>query len=254
MAERSRSSFLSEYASSSTGSFKDNVVKFITALTMRTQSTDITGSCAMFEDLKPQTASGTDTYTLAASPTLTTYANGRYFAVLFTNANTGPATLNIDSLGAKAITRNGANALEGGDIGAGSIKILAYDGTRFQIVSGERTIVMSSNFYLQSTVGLSTGTNQDNLNPSSWVTTATVLQITPTANFNITGIVAPAVAGKVGHLFNMDTTYTFTLKNQDTNSLLANRFDIGADLAIGPGKSCQIWYDGSFWRVSAAYV
>lgn len=254
MAERSRSSFQSEYNTSSAGAFKDNTTKFITAGTMRTFSDDISESHAMFEDLKPITASGTNTYTLASSPTLTSYSNGRLFLVLFTNANTGAATLNIDSLGAKAITKNGANALEGGDIGAGSIKLLSYDGTQFQIVSGERTIVMSSNLYINGTVGASPASNQNNFNPSSWVTTASVLLITPTANINITGIVAPAVLGKFGYLFNMDTTYTFTLKHQDASSSLANRFDIGADLAIGPGKSCQIWYDGSFWRVASAYV
>lgn len=78
------------------------------------------------------TASGTDTYAVTASPVLTAYAQGRSFSVLFTNANTGAATVNFNGLGAKAITKTGSVPLGAGDIAAGTVVTLTYDGTRFQ--------------------------------------------------------------------------------------------------------------------------
>lgn len=78
------------------------------------------------------TASGTDTYTVTASPVLTAYTAGRSFKVLFTNGNTGAATINFNGLGAKDITKAGTAALGAGDIAAGAVVDLTYDGTRFQ--------------------------------------------------------------------------------------------------------------------------
>ena len=82
------------------------------------------------------TASGTDTYTVTLSPTLTAYATRQIFEILFTNANTGAATINIDGLGAKAIKKNVSSALVANDIQAGQILNIAYDGTNFQIIGG----------------------------------------------------------------------------------------------------------------------
>lgn len=82
------------------------------------------------------TAAGTDTYTISFTPAVTSYASGQRFFVNFTNANTGASTINVNGLGAKAITKNGTTALEAGDIVAGQIHLLSYDGTQFQIVGG----------------------------------------------------------------------------------------------------------------------
>lgn len=82
------------------------------------------------------TASGTNTYTVALSPALDAYRTGQTFEILFTNANTGAATLNINSLGAKSIKKNVSTALVTGDIAAGQILSLSYDGTNFQIIGG----------------------------------------------------------------------------------------------------------------------
>lgn len=82
------------------------------------------------------TASGTDTYTATLSPALTAYTTNHKYYVKFTNANTGAATLNLNGLGAKAIRKSGTTALSSGDIAAGQIIELVYDGTNFQIVGG----------------------------------------------------------------------------------------------------------------------
>jgi len=77
-------------------------------------------------------ASGTDTYTVTASPALTAYTAGRAYTVYFPNANTGPATINFNGLGAKDLTKLGAAALGSGDLAAGYVTQIVYDGTRFQ--------------------------------------------------------------------------------------------------------------------------
>lgn len=79
--------------------------------------------------------SGTDTITGAMSPALTAYAAGQEFKFVSAGANTGAVTLNIDSLGAKAVTKNGTTALAAGDIPSGAMVHVTYDGTRFQVTS-----------------------------------------------------------------------------------------------------------------------
>lgn len=78
--------------------------------------------------------SGTDTITATLSPTLTAYASGQMFKLIPANNNTGAVTLNINSLGAKAITKNGATALAADDLVAGVVYIVEYDGTQFQAI------------------------------------------------------------------------------------------------------------------------
>jgi hypothetical protein len=53
--------------------------------------------------------------------------------VLFATANTGPCTINFNGFGAIPIRKQGTTALSSGDIGAGTLHILIYDGTNFQI-------------------------------------------------------------------------------------------------------------------------
>lgn len=78
-------------------------------------------------------AGGTDTYTATPSgPAVTSYT-GLSVKVAFTNANTGPATLNLNGVGASPITKDGTTALVAGDIPAGSLWNLSYVGTNFQL-------------------------------------------------------------------------------------------------------------------------
>jgi hypothetical protein len=82
------------------------------------------------------TASGTDTYAATPSPAITAYTLGQKFLILFTNANTGTSTINLNGLGAKAIKKSVTTALASGDILAGQQFWLAYDGTNFQMIGG----------------------------------------------------------------------------------------------------------------------
>lgn len=79
-------------------------------------------------------AAGTDTYTGNFSkPFFLAYFQMMRIRVRFTNANTGAATINLNGLGAIAIKKSVSTALSAGDIMAGGIYELCYDGTNFQI-------------------------------------------------------------------------------------------------------------------------
>ena len=80
------------------------------------------------------TVAGTDTITGTVSPSLTAYTAGQIFSFIVGTTNTGAVTLNIDGLGAKAVTRTGAIALVAGAMVTGQVALVEYDGTRFQLL------------------------------------------------------------------------------------------------------------------------
>lgn len=67
---------------------------------------------------------------------LTALKNGYPVCFTVAHSNTGTSTLNVDSVGAVAIKKNGNSAnLASGDLVAGSIACLQYDGTQFEVQS-----------------------------------------------------------------------------------------------------------------------
>ena len=81
------------------------------------------------------TVTGTDTLTGSLTPVLGAYATGNLFSFVAANTNTGAATINLNSLGAKSITKQGSTALVAGDIVSGQVYLIEYDGTRFQLIN-----------------------------------------------------------------------------------------------------------------------
>jgi hypothetical protein len=85
------------------------------------------------------TVSGTDTITATVSPALTAYTAGQMFAFVAANTNTGAVTINISTLGAKAVTKTGTTALVSSDLIANYLYVIVYDGTQFQVVGVSAT-------------------------------------------------------------------------------------------------------------------
>lgn len=79
------------------------------------------------------TSTGNDDYAITVTPAVTAYAAGQTFIFKADVANTGGATLNVSALGAKTIKKFHDQALETNDIEAGSIVVVTYDGTDFQL-------------------------------------------------------------------------------------------------------------------------
>ena len=79
-------------------------------------------------------------YAIAPSPTNTAYSAGQQFTFKAANTNTGTSTLNVNGIGAVTIKVD-SNILSAGDIQAGQIYSVVYDGTDFQLVSVPHGIV-----------------------------------------------------------------------------------------------------------------
>lgn len=76
-------------------------------------------------------AGSNDTYVITLSPAPTSYTNGMVVYFKANTANTGAATINVNSLGAKTIVKYVNTTLADGDIAAGMFCTLIYDGTNF---------------------------------------------------------------------------------------------------------------------------
>ena len=78
---------------------------------------------------------GTNVITGNLTPAIASYVAGQMFSFLSAGANTGAVTLNINGVGAIAVTKLGSTALAAGDIPANTIIIVQYDGSEFQLVA-----------------------------------------------------------------------------------------------------------------------
>tara|TARA_R100001129_G_scaffold186472_1_gene178353 strand:+ start:682 stop:2418 length:1737 start_codon:yes stop_codon:yes gene_type:complete len=73
------------------------------------------------------TAGSGNTYTLSASRTVATYAAGDMYVAKFNHSNTGNATLNVDSVGAKSIVTPSLNELPVNSIRANGVYAVVYE-------------------------------------------------------------------------------------------------------------------------------
>tara|TARA_R110002126_G_C10452983_1_gene499744 strand:+ start:8 stop:973 length:966 start_codon:yes stop_codon:yes gene_type:complete len=94
------------------------------------------------------TVAGTNALTGLATPTLVGYATGAQYSFIAQNTNTSAVTIDIDTLGVKSITKNGSTPLLAGDILAGALVLIEYDGTRFQLLTVGKT---TFNYILETT-------------------------------------------------------------------------------------------------------
>jgi len=74
-------------------------------------------------------------YIIALSPVLTAQITGMPVCFKAAYTNTGISTLKINDLTALTIKKNGSSDLAAGDILAGQLVCVAYDGTYFQLIS-----------------------------------------------------------------------------------------------------------------------
>lgn len=97
----------------------------------------------------------TDAYAVTLLSVPTVYVNGMELKFKANTTNTGPATINVNGLGAKTIKKSVSADLEDGDIKSGQIISVAYDGTNFQMLSttadeGVTTLVDASSVNIDS--------------------------------------------------------------------------------------------------------
>ncbi len=88
-------------------------------------------------------------YEISLTPPVTVLSEGMFVYMKTHTTNTGPATINVNSLGSKSIKKIDGSDLKSGDIPTDGLVTLVYDGTDFQlansVVDSEQTAVNSSN-------------------------------------------------------------------------------------------------------------
>lgn len=103
-----------------------------------------------------RSTSGNDTYVAGTTPATVAYSTGRCYVLNADTANTGAATVNIDSLGAKSILRRNGDALSDGDITADKPISICYDGTQFIIQGdggGSSGVTLSGSYWYMNVNG-----------------------------------------------------------------------------------------------------
>lgn len=92
-------------------------------------------------------AGSTDAYAITLSPVPTSYTEGMVVYFKANTVNTGACTINVNSLGVKSIVKNINTALVDGDIAAGMLCTLIYDGTNFVIQNPTSTSIVGGSTY-----------------------------------------------------------------------------------------------------------
>lgn len=83
----------------------------------------------------PNVGGTANAITLTTGFGVAAYAAGQQFSFVVEATNTGATTVDLDGLGTKDLKRTNGNALEAGDLYAGAIALVEYDGTQFQLLN-----------------------------------------------------------------------------------------------------------------------
>ena len=154
------------------GGFKHTGVAAVTARTDYSRAAETQDSTYQWLTA----VSGADTIVASlTTPVLTAYTAGQTFRFLAAATNiTAAVTLNINGIGAKSLTRNGATALAVGDIINASVLEVAYDGTQFQLIALGGRAAAGANTDITSLGTVTTTTQAAGDNSTKVATTAFV--------------------------------------------------------------------------------
>lgn len=190
-----------------------------------------------------------NTYTATLSPVPSAYTTSMRVSIQFTNANTGAATINLNSLGAKSIVRMDGTALVSGDIAANMVASLRYDGTNFQL---SNPVAMSPGNGLSRTSG----------NVISVVNTVTSISTTTTLNssaysslISLGGssaytVTLPAeIAGGFIDFSCLTSSHALVTITPASGSITGQ-----SNIVIGNGDSLRLYTDGSNWFIDNLFL
>lgn len=141
-------------------------------LTLAEHNTDGTHKLSGFQATQYAADAGSsDSYAVTLTPAPPAYFTGMVINFKANTVNTGAATLNVNSLGAKTIKKQYNIDLADGDIKANSIVTVVYDGTNFQLVgpvpSEASVLVQVQHAVVTSMVSGSTVMPQDDTIPQN---------------------------------------------------------------------------------------
>lgn len=163
-------------------------------------------------------AGSNDTYAITVEG-ITAYATGQTFKFKANTANTGAATLNVNSLGAKTIVKNYNATLANNDILANQLVEVIYDGTNFQMISP-----VSNSSSLSSKIISITR----DMTVASGNVSYTGVGFTPTALVAITGFTA--AGGTVFAVGMADSAKTCVNLDKDSTNYVADPAANGSNI------------------------
>jgi hypothetical protein len=150
------------------------------------------------------TVAGTNALTGLATPTLTGYATGAQYSFIAQNSNTAAVTIDIDTLGVKSITKFGTTPLNVGDIVAGAVTLIEYDGTQFQLLN-----VANNTFkYIVEPTTISATASTGTINYD--VATQSIVYYTTAATANWTMNFRASSGASLNSIMNIGQTITVT--------------------------------------------
>ena len=229
------------------------LVTCFTAAASAGVNADITALTALSTPLTPAqggtpvyiggTSTGINTVVVTISaPTGFTLATGKRLTFLAGFTNTGATTLNVNSLGAANVFRmtpSGAQALTGGEIVAGNITEVLFDGTQFQLLSTQAQFG-----------GLSVPTNVASATTTDVGTVASHFAVI-TGTTTITSLGSSASTTYPVYL--LFFTGTLTLTHNASSLILpgsANITTAASDIALGVYIGSGNWRIASYTRSS----
>lgn len=166
------------------------------------------------------TTSGTGTYTVAFTNPLPSLSDGARISVEIGSTNTGAATLAVDGLAAVSIVKkDGSTALSAGDLAAGEIADLLYNGTNWVWLNS-----VGDSVALTGTPTAPTATQGDDstqIATTAFVAGQGVLQIDetdgdPSNTTDVTKIYSETASGNLAAIFGNGAVRT--LANDDTTA------------------------------------
>src|ERR1035437_3641732 len=96
-------------------------------------------------------------YAITLAPAPLAYYPGMMINMLVSTSCTGSSTINVNSLGPKAVIRRGGASLLLNDLGAGTVATIIYNGTAFELVgtgfSGRPSLAANLTIYVNGAIG-----------------------------------------------------------------------------------------------------
>jgi len=173
---------------------------------------------------------------VALDPPLNSYSQGMPLRVLVAHNNTGPTTINVNSVGNRPVVRADGAQLQPNDLRAGMIALLVDDGTKFQMVNFQG---FNSNTITTNTYTIHIPYVQDTGSPNALV--ANFSPAITTFNNGDLILVRVAYANTGGVLISINATGNYNLLRNDGQPLQSK------DLI--PGECILLEWNINYWQM-----
>ena len=189
-----------------------------------------------------------------------TATDGQVYAFKAGYTNTAGLTLTVTGVGSYQVrkdTQGGPVALQGGEVTAGNVVTLVYDSGLgvFHMVSFAFSNVVMGSISFNNTVALNSKIAPPALsaNVNDWapggITSANQIFISSSATYNVTGISAGQVAGRVLWITNVGS-FPIGFVSESASSTATNRFTLNSYIQLKPNNTVAFFYDlaSSRWK------